>query len=394
MKKKILFVIPNLGAGGAEKSLVNLLQEFDYMRYDVHLFMMSQTGLFLTQLPPEVKILSESPSYKIFSKRFPIAVSTFLLRGKWKLVWNKIAFTFINRTHRNKILAEQKSWKYFRKFFNCFPDRYDVAIGYLEKNANYIVTDCVKADKKMGYIHNDYQTMGLFPKYDHKSFDQLQYIISVSENCVTTLQKLFPALSAKFKLIENISSKKIIRELSIQGSALPLKRNSIVSIGRLSPQKNFELAVSAAQILHLKGYDLEWNIIGEGAERPLLENLINEKKLHRVVKLLGLKENPYPYIAQSLVYVQPSKFEGKSIAIDEAKILQKPIVATNFPTVYDQITSGETGLITEMNGEALAAAIEQLLTDESLRQTFAHNLSKEIWGAADEVAKLYQLIES
>ena len=112
------------------------------------------------------------------------------------------------------------------------------------------------------------------------------------------------------------------------------------------------------------------------------------------MKLLGLKENPYPYIANSLLYVQPSKFEGKSIAIDEAKILLKPIVTTNFPTVYDQITHGETGLISEMNPTALANEIEKLLIDENLRNKFAENLSKENWGTESEIEKLYQLIES
>ena len=394
MKKKILFVIPNLGAGGAEKSLVNLLHELNYAQYEIHLFMMAKTGLFISHLPKEVIILPESPAYQIFSKRFPVALITFLIQGKFKLFWNKIRFTFFNRTIKNRILAEQKNWKFLKYFFDSFPQKYDVAIGYLEKNANYIVADCVKADKKIGYIHNDYQTMGMFPKYDNRLFKDLQYIISVSPNCVTTLQNVFPQFNQKFKLIENISSKKIIHQLSMDDTAVHLKMNSIISIGRLSAQKNFALAIDAAELLVNRGYDFEWNIIGEGDERQHLEKLIAGKKLTSIVKLLGLKENPYPYIANSLLYLQPSKFEGKSIAIDEAKILQKPIVATDFPTVYDQITHNETGLISEMNPTALANHIERLLIDENLRNKFAENLSKEHWGTEHEIEKLYQLIES
>ena len=394
MKKKILFVIPNLGAGGAEKSLVNLLHEFNYEKYEVHLFMMAQTGLFISHLPKEVIVLPESPAYQIFSKRFPVALMTFVFQGEFKLFWNKIRFTFFNRVIKNRILAEQKNWKFLKPFFESFPQKYDVAIGYLEKNANYIVADCVKADKKIGYIHNDYQTMGMFPKYDKRFFKDVHYIVSVSPNCVTTLQIMFPEFDQKFKLIENISSQKIINQLSKDDTALQLKKNSIISIGRLSLQKNFELAIETAEVLMNRGYDFEWNIIGEGAQREKLEKLIVEKSLQGRVKLLGLLENPYPYIARSLIYVQPSKFEGKSIAIDEAKILLKPIVATNFPTVFDQITHGETGLISEMNSTALADHIERVLIDKNLRRGFADNLSGENWGIEDEVQKLYDLIEN
>ncbi|KIA88521.1 glycosyltransferase [Kaistella jeonii] len=394
MKKKILFVIPNLAVGGAEKSLVNLLNELNYAQYEVHLFMMAKTGLFISHLPKEVIILPESSAYQIFSKRFPIALMTFLLQGNFKLFLNKIRFTFFNRTIKNPILAEQKNWQFLRYFFDSFPQKYDVAIGYLEKNANYIVADCVQADKKIGYIHTDYKTMGMFPIYDRRVFKKLDFVITISEGCLQTLKNIFPPFENKFQLIQNISSKKTITELAAAPIKEKLIRLSILSVGRLTALKNFDLAIDTATLLVDRGYDFEWNIIGEGDERQYLEKHIASKKLTGIVKLLGLKENPYPYIANSLLYVQPSKFEGKSIAIDEAKILQKPIVTTNFPTVFDQITHGETGLISEMNPTALADEIEKLFVDENLRNKFAVNLSKENWGTELEVEKFYQLIES
>ena len=394
MKKKILFVIPNLAVGGAEKSRVNLLHELDYCKYEVHLFMMSKTGLFISHLPKEVILLPESTNYQIFSQRFPISLMKFMVKGKFKLFWYKLLFTFFNRTTKNPILAEQKSWQFFKYFFDSFPQKYDVAIGYLEKNANYIVADCVHADKKIGYIHTDYKTMGMFPDYDFPVFNKLDFIVTISEGCVQTLKNIFPRFESKFQLIQNISSKKTIEQLAKASIQEELRRFSIISVGRLITLKNFDLAVNSAALLIERGYDFEWNIIGEGEERQHLEKLITSKKLTDIVKLLGLKENPYPYIANSLLYVQPSKFEGKSIAIDEAKILLKPIVTTNFPTVYDQITHGETGLISEMNPTALANEIEKLLIDENLRNKFAENLSKENWGTESEIEKLYQLIES
>lgn len=394
MKKKILFVIPNLGAGGAEKSLVNLLHEFNYEKYEVHIFMMAKTGLFIPHLPKEVLVLPESSTFQIFSKRFPISLMTFLLQGKPNLFWNKIRFTFFNRMIKNPILAEQKNWQYLKYFFDSFPHKYYVAIGYLEKNANYIVVDCVKADKKIGYIHTDYKTMGMFPVYDLFPFKKLDYVVTVSESCVKTLKNVFPQFENKFELIKNISSKKNILKLAADSIDEKIKEKSIISVARLTALKNIELAIDAAELLVSRGYDFEWNIIGDGEERQNLEKRIEEKRLLNVVKLLGLKENPYPYIANSLLYVQTSKFEGKSIAIDEAKILLKPIVATSFPTVYDQITHEESGLISKMDANDLANQIERLLIDKNLRNKLAENLSKENWGIEHEIEKLYQLIES
>lgn len=394
MKKKLLFVIPSLDAGGAEKSLVNLLNEFDFEKYEVHLFMMTRRGVFISQLPAKVKILPESPDYQTFSTKFHKSIVTFFLQGKLKLVWNKLLFTFYNRTIKNHVLAEQKNWRFLKHFFYSIPKGYDVAIGYLEKTANNIVADCVCAERKIGYIHTDYKKMGMFANYDISTFKKLDYIATVSENCLATLKDIFPNFASKFKVIENVSSPRNIFRLANEKVFERFNKPTIVSVGRLTELKNLGMAIKASAILKEKGYDFEWTIIGEGEQRETLQNLIKEKKLQGVVKLVGLKKNPYPYIAKSFMYVQPSKFEGKSIAIDEAKILLKPIVVTNFPTVYDQINHEETGLVCGMNETDLANAIERLFTDEELRAHLTENLRREKWNSEVQVGKLYELIES
>ena len=88
----------------------------------------------------------------------------------------------------------------------------------------------------------------------------------------------------------------------------------------------FDIAIKAAAILVKKGYTIKWYVLGEGEERNTLEQSIKEHNLIANFILLGIKENPYPYINNATIYVQPSRFEGKSLAIDEAKILHKPIL--------------------------------------------------------------------
>ena len=393
MKKKLLFVIPNLGVGGAEKSLVNLLNELDYDKYEVDLFLMSKTGIFLEQLPKEVNVLPESLYFKKFSIRFYKSLWWFLTHFKFSLVFYKILFTLSNRLTKNVVLSEQKNWRYLKHFFPVLSKEYDVSIGYLEKNANYIAVDSVKAKKKIGFIHTDYKEMGMYKRYDLPFFEKMNYVISVSENCVFCLEKEFPEFPNKFKMVHNINSPKVIGHLSKISIEENIKLPYILSIGRLIKLKSFDLAIKACKILINRGLTINWYVIGTGELKEELEEQIKEHELEQYFFLLGIRKNPYPYIKNALIYCQTSVFEGKSIAIDEAKILKKPIVVTNFPTAKDQIQHLENGYICEINPEAIADAIELLIKDEKLREKFTENLSKEDFGIEKELEKFYKLIE-
>ena len=393
MKKKLLFVIPNLGVGGAEKSLVNLLNELDYDKYEVDLFLMSKTGIFLEQVPKEVNVLPESLYFKKFSIRFYKSLWWFLTHFKFSLVFYKILFTLSNRLTKNVVLSEQKNWRYLKHFFPVLSKEYDVSIGYLEKNANYIAVDSVKAKKKIGFIHTDYKEMGMYKRYDLPFFEKMNYVISVSENCVFCLEKEFPEFPNKFKMVHNINSPKVIGHLSKISIEENIKLPYILSIGRLIKLKSFDLAIKACKILINRGLTINWYVIGTGELKEELEEQIKEHELEQYFFLLGIRKNPYPYVKNAMIYCQTSVFEGKSIAIDEAKILNKPIVITNFPTAKDQIQHLENGYICEINLEAIADAVELLIKDEKLREKFTENLSKEDFGIEKELEKFYKLIE-
>jgi len=395
MKKKILFVIPNLGAGGAEKSLINLLNSFDFNTYEVDLLLTHKSGIFLEMVPKEVNILDVPKYYDIFSKQLFVALKRLLSSGRLDLFFYKTLFTINNRLQRNKLKAEQNNWKFVKYFFADIEKEYDTAIGYLEKTSNYIVIDCIKAKNKIGFIHNDYNAMGMSPKVDNYFFGKFKFIVTVSEECVLSLRKTFPQYEKKIKLIKNFIPKKYLYDLSKeqQQDGL-LNRKYILSIGRLSEQKSFDKAIDAFKLLNSKHPGLEWIILGEGNLRPQLEKQIEKNGLEGKFWLLGNRINPYPFIKNCIVYVQTSIFEGKSIAIDEAKIFAKPIVVTNYPSAKDQIADGETGLIAEMNPKDIADKIESLILDEQLRNILSENLRKEEHCDESEIEKLYKLIES
>ena len=394
-KKNLLFVIPSLTAAGGEKSLVNLLSQIDYNLYNVDLFLLKHDGMFMEFVPKEVQILSLPETYHLFALPLFKSIKQLILKREMTLAYNRVMFAIRNRNARNISIREQYNWKYFSKSLDKLPKTYDVAIGFLEKTSTYFCVDKVNALKKIGWVHIDYDKLGMDPNFDIAYFKELNHIVTVSEECANTLKNRFPSQKNKVRVIYNIVSPTMINKMANQNNidVYDRKRNEIVllSIGRLHYQKNFELAIESCKKLIDRGYNVKWNIIGEGEEREKLTNLIKENKLEGTFHLLGLKSNPYPYIKQADIYIQTSRFEGKSIAIDEAKILNKPIIVTNFSTAKDQINDGIDGLIVDMDADAVANGVEKLIKDISLREQLEYNLSQLKLGTEGEIKKLYEI---
>jgi len=395
MKKNIVFVIPSLDAGGGEKSLVNLLCQMDFERYEVDLILFHPRGIFLPLLPKEVKVVFPEGNYPIFCKPLYSSLFTFLVQGKVKLAYHRLFFALKSKFILKKGLAEQKSWNNIQNSIPAFSKDYDVAIGFLEKSSIYMTVDKILASKKIGFIHNDYTKLGLNSTFDEHYFTRLDSLVTVSDECSTVLKSIFTDMQARITVMHNIVSPSIIHKLAESEIDDFIKGDdfTVISIGRLDNQKGFDWAIEACRIIVNKGFAIKWYVIGEGVERVVFEKNIISKGLQNHFFLLGLKSNPYPYIHKAMIYTQPSRFEGKSIAIDEAKILFKPIVVTNFSTVHDQILHERNGIITAMNPESIASGILQVFLDKALRDSLIVNLQKESLGTEQEIQTFYQLIE-
>jgi glycosyltransferase involved in cell wall biosynthesis len=393
MKKKILFVMNNLNCGGAEKALVSLLQVIDYEAYEVDLFLFKHEGLFLSQVPGSVNLLAEPKEYRFFDMSFPKALMQSVKMMRPDIFFSRIAQAYIFKTEKSVSIREQKFWKYLSRCLKNQPKKYDLAVGYLQRGPNYYCIDKVNATKKTGFVHNDYEKLGMDIDIDRPYLMAFDKIFTVSESCESILHKIFPDLGNKVEVMYNIVSPDTIRSLSVQPLNLPKSGHTIVSVGRLSPQKGYEFAVEACKLLKDAGFSVKWYILGEGEERKKLEGLITQYGLENDFILEGIIENPYPYLKAADVYVQTSRFEGKSIAIDEAKILCKPIVITNFDTAKDQISHGINGLITEMNGKAAAEGIMKIFNDRVLVEKLVANLSQEHLGNEQERDKLFDMLK-
>ena len=393
MKKQILFVIPSMRSGGAEKSLLTVLTLFDYDRFDVDLLCFRHDGLFFNKLPKEVNIVGSSESYEAFDGDAVQAVKYFVKKGKLISAVDRWRYSRLYSVKDEHELKE-KQWKYLKKQLPKIQKKYDCAIGYLEGNANRFVAENICADKKICYIHNDIEKLGFDKESFEKTFETADKIVTVSDECEKSLLKNFEKFSKKFCIIENITSREIVSKESKLFDAYPDRKDNtiICTVGRFFEQKNISLAVDACAELVRRGLKIKWYHIGDGPLRGQIESQIDENNLSDTFILLGEKSEPYPYVGQCDIYVQPSLFEGKSIAIDEAKCLSCPIVVTDFSTVHDQIENGVNGLICRMDKNDMADKIEDLIKFPEKREKLEENLKKEKIGNEEELEKIYGLI--
>lgn len=384
MKKKIAIVFNRMIVGGAEKALVNFLQGFDTERYDVTLFTLNDQSMYLEQLPKNVDIqfTEYKGSLKDDLKHFAL--------GR---IINGICCRLMVRLSHDQF----RKFSYTVRTYPELPGQYDCAVSYkLNYEDPATVIWRIKARKKCAWMHSSLET-GCEGKDSYISdlLPCLDKVFCVSKNCKAQLDGMWPQYSGKTEVLHNLFPVKQIESLAEEKMEETLCATALVTVGRLSPEKGQQLIPSALRLLLDAGYDLYWYLVGNG---PLREEIERESERYGVrdrVILLGTKQNPYPYIKNCDIYVQPSFSEGYCTTTMEAKILHKPIVTTDAPGMREQFVSGENGLIVDaMTPEALAKGIKTLLDNPALMEKFRSALKLESHDHTKELQKLYDFIES
>ncbi|MDR2524927.1 MAG: glycosyltransferase [Oscillospiraceae bacterium] len=392
---RLLFVMPNLTSGGAEKSLVTLLRVLGERhdageRFAVDLLLLEKQGLFLPQVPPWVRVLDFGETYKRFTGDWKRALPYFLPRGRLDLLLARVRYA--RAFHAPPGERPMRVWNALRYALPRLRHRYTAAIAYLEGNATWYCAEKVRAAHKLSFFHSDYQNFMAQYAMDKKSFAAFDTIVGVSSDCVRILQEIFPEYASRISCVENIVSPVLLRSLARQADPpwQPANTPAILTVARLDSCKGVDIAIRACALLRKAGVALRWYVLG-GGDPFALQTLIAEQGVTDCFFLLGERENPYPALAACDLYVQPSRFEGKSIALEEAKALGKPIVTTRYGTVANQITDGVTGVLADISPEDLADKIKALLENAPLRQRLQENLH-DIAGNEGEAAKFLQLL--
>lgn len=391
MRKSILFVINSLGCGGAEKSLLSLLSLLDYDKYDVTLQMIRRGGMFEELLPPEVHVRKELDYTAFCSQSIAKQMLSFDFRRIAARVRTSL-FLRQNRRAGQPLHDAQAYWKYSGTAFDPLPELYDVAVAWGQGTPTHFVAKKVRAKKKFAWVNADYENVGHDKDFDRRYYAAFTEIICVSNKLCLTLQKVFPEYAAKMTTIYDINNPATIFAMANQPCSLRNEGNlTLVTVGRLVPQKGYDIAAKAAWLLKKRGVRFHWYVVGGGDSAPIEKDIV-QYGIRDCFTLLGAKANPYPYMKAADIYVQTSKFEGYCLTLAEARMLNVPCVTTNFDVVYAQMIDGDNGLVVEMSAEAVVDGIIRLSTDQELYQHIKGYQVQEKKGNVEEIEKFYDLL--
>jgi glycosyltransferase involved in cell wall biosynthesis len=303
-------------------------------------------------------------------------------------LWSRIKFKLYRAfdTSKKYHLA-QLFWQSAKNQIVNYPEHYDVAISWGQGFATYYVAEKISATKKYAWVNIDYQKAGYNWARDKNIYHKFDKIIGVSDFVKESMEQFID--KSKVQSIINIIDRADIENralVSLPSVFLPNQIN-LLSVGRLTKQKGFELAIDAIKLLVLQNKNVHLYVIGEGPERAYLQRLIETNELSQNITLLGLKDNPYPYMKNCDIYLQTSRFEGLGRTIIEASILNKPIVCTDFPTAYSILDNEKTGLIVTMTPDAIANSIQRLIDDKILNQLLITNLENQKSSSKEKTLK-------
>ena len=391
MKKKVLFIIGSLQSGGVSKSMVSLLNAWDTEKYDTSLLLCCKDGdVFSDYLPKNIQLIYSPVIEHVMGGLS--SLKWLLAHGYFLLCLGVLLRLILSRISRP--LASELIARMMPVVSNV---HYDLIVDYGGQQLLYYMVNKLSSTKKVSFFHSDYSKWSFYYNADKKYYPLVDHIFTISQTCVDSLKHFFPNCADRVSIMENISSPTIIRqqslesigEFKVQIDQMKADGNTILcTIGHICRGKGFDFAIEASDILKRNGINFKWLFIGKVLEEDLLK-LIADKELDDNILLVGIQSNPYPYIGISDIVVHPSRFEGKSIALDEAKILCKPIVVTNFSTVGDQFENGKNGTICEMSGKAVANAIIELINNPTLQDSYRTYLGTHIVDNSREVNKLY-----
>lgn len=379
--KKLALMLPAMRTGGAEKVALNFLPHLQKY-FDVTLVLNQVEGELLNEVESSMPIVEDRllDYYEILKEdlrhiRLTYLFKDFLYYIRVKSKWN-----------------QEENYRYLINRTPALDYKFDVAISYVANVSTQIfsIIDRTNADVKIAWIHGETTQLkdtNLFQEL----FVRFDKIFVVSAASAKHFIERFPMCATKTEVFYNYINKDIIIKKAEEPMDISYSDSyiNIVSVGRLSPEKGFDMIPEIVFILKKKNYNVRWYIIGEGPVRKIIEEKKRLYSLDNNIFCLGNKKNPYPYIKNCDIYVQPSYEEGYSTTICEAGILGKAIVGTKTSGgIREQISDGTSGLLADPTPQDLAKKIDLLIKDKELKSIILKNIKKTDFSHDNEIHKL------
>ena len=387
---KVLILTNSFAIGGTEAALNSLLKMMNPEEYQITVLAITKEGPLLKEVPGTVKIkqlLFTKSKYRIFvsgRKEKTDSIKTLAAKIEKKYYY----FKYKQNAEKNQLYEK------ILEYTSPLEGEYDLLLDF--HGYGYFLTaygaECIKAKKKAMWIHDEniwwlYKVVSYLGKYDK--------IFCVSQAVKTSLLQNFPEYKEKAEVFYNVTDTERIKRMA--DDALNDERyrgnRKILTIGRMEEQKGYDVAIAAAEILKNRNIAFQWFFMGDGNLRQELEKIVKKKGLEKNIIFLGKKSNPYPYIKNCNLYVQPSRHEGYATTILEARVLKKIIVASDIPSNREQIKTGINGYLEILKGEAFAERIEGILQGKEHTEKITGNLENENLDFAGEMKKLDKLLK-
>lgn len=383
--KKLALMLPAMRLGGAEKIALNFIDDLK-KHFDITLILNEKEGVLLPFVPDGVKVLEDKLWH--FGRIVRYDVKHFKLISLFK---DLVYYLRIKRTKR-----KEKNYRYLVQRTPKITEKFDVAISYVANVSTQIFSleGRIDADKKIAWIHGEtteLKDVKLFSKI-YQKFDNIFAVSGVTKEHFI---KKFPLLTAKTDVYYNpINAEKILRGATEKvGEVFDDKVTDIFSIGRVTPEKGFDMMPGIVSTLKEKGYKVKWYLVGDGTMVDKIKLKAERLGVSDEVVLLGAKANPYPYLSRCDIYVQPSYEEGYSTTICEAGILGKAIIGTSSSGgIREQIVDGVSGIIAEPTVESLAEKIAYLIDNPEKRIELETNVKKVDFAHERQIEKLLNVV--
>lgn len=398
--KKLLFVINTLGRAGAETALLELLRHLNPEKYSVSLYVLMGQGELARELPEHVRLLnrrySDRPVLNRQGQRRMAGqvLRAMLARGTAARLSPYLCRNFLDMLEKRDIRVDKLLWRVLSDGGQRLEERYDLAVAFLEGGATYYVADHVEARKKAAFVHVDYGQAGYTRALDRECYLKYDRIFTVSGEVRTAFLRAYPECEARTEIFHNILNReRILRLAQLPGGFEDgFEGLRLLTLGRLARQKALEVSIQAMRLLKDAGEPVRWYVLGEGDQRAFLEERVRALGLEGDFLLPGAVRNPYPYLRQADLYVHASRFEGKSVAIQEAQVLGKAILVSDCSGNREQVEHGVDGMMCALTPEAICREIQGLLRDREKRERLGKAAAARTQTDGTELEKLLALL--
>lgn len=381
-------------------AMIEMLRCMESEDYEVSLLVLLGQGELIDRVPPYV--VRKNAEYM----DTPILTEEgrrHLKRTVWKALWKRatlfrrffyLTVNVLRMIRRGKIQPDKLLWRILADSAPRLEETYDLAVAYLEGGSAYYVADYVKAEQKAAFVHIDYGRAGYDRKLDGSCYLNFNQIFTVSEEVKESLLLAYPECKESTEVFQNlIDREEILKRIEEEGFTDAYQGIRLLTVGRLTWQKAYDVAIDAMKLIKEAGVQARWYVLGEGDQREVLEKKVDRLGLQEDFVLLGARENPYPFFSEADIYVHATRFEGKSIAIQEAQVLGKPVIASDCSGNREQLDDGWDGRLCSLTPESIRDGILELIEQPELRALYGRRAAQRNVGGKEEIQKLLKLLE-